>query len=132
LSQLDPRRAYSVTAYPLGEQRRILGQRTTVEDGLVARGPGVDDPADILDRFGDRASISRASAFEHHMLNDMREPIEMLRFGARADHRVKAERHRFRARKRVDRDRQPIGQDMHFRGHGLGCSSFSLFLTASP
>ena len=39
----------------------------------------------------------------------------MLRLGARADHRVNTERYRLSVRKRVNRDRKPVGQDMTLR-----------------
>ena len=51
------------------------------------------------------------------MLNDVGEAVKMLGLGARADHRIDTQRDGLGGRQRVDRDRQPIGQDMHLRAH---------------
>ena len=75
----------------LRDERQIAPERAAVEHRLVARGPGVEAPADILDRFGKRARVASARALEHHMLDEMREAAEALRLGARADARVEAD-----------------------------------------
>ena len=85
-------------------------QRARVEHRLVARGPRVERPADILDRFGDAARVAPARALEHHMLDEVREPALAVGFGARADRGVEPDRGRLRALHRVDRDRHAIGE----------------------
>ena len=121
---VEMRRAHEI-GDQLGDERQVAGQRPAVKHRLVARGPGVERSADILDRFGERARVAAAGALEHHMLDEMREAAELLRLGARADARIEAERDRLRARQRVDRDGQAIRQDVHARRSRLGLSSSS-------
>ena len=74
------------------EERGIPGQGAPVEDGLVARGPGVDRPADILDRLGQSARVARPRALEHHMLDEMREAATdaPARSASRPSHRARS------------------------------------------
>jgi hypothetical protein len=65
----------------LGDKREIAGERAAVEYCLIARGPGVEASANILDDFGERARIAAAGALEHHMLDEMGEPAQACRFG---------------------------------------------------
>ena len=85
-------------------------QRARMEDGLVARGPRVERPADVLDRLGNAARVASARALEHHMLDEMREPALVVGFGARADRGVQPDRGRLRAVHRVDGDGDAIGE----------------------
>ena len=78
------------------------------------------------------ARVARAGALEHHMLDDVGEAIEMLGLGARADHRIDAERDGFGAGERIDRDRQAIGENVHLARSWLGLLLFHRFRTASP
>ena len=94
----------------LERQADIGRQRSRMEGRLVARGPGVERAADILDRLGDGAGVAAARALEHHMLDQMGEPALAVRLGARADEGVKPDRRRLRARHRVDRDGHAIGE----------------------
>ena len=98
---LQARRADEV-GDQLREQRRVLGQYAAVEDGLVAGGPGVEEAADILDRLGNSPGVAASRALEHHMFDEVRETREMLRLGARPDHRIEAKRDGLRAQQRVD------------------------------
>src|SRR5579864_5061147 len=91
-----------------GKQRRILCKRSSIENGLVASCPGIDHSADVLDRFGDLARIAPSGTLEHHMLDDMSEPVEMIGLGAGPNHRIKTKSDRFRVGERVDRDREAI------------------------
>ena len=88
-----------------------------MECRLVARGPGVERPADILDRFGDAAGVAAARALEHHMLDEVGQAAERLRLGSRSDAGIEADRGRLRARHRVDRDGHAVGEAMERRGH---------------
>ena len=109
LGLVELRRAHQV-GDQLDRQRDIGGQDARMKRRLVARGPGVECPADILDRLGDGARVAAAGALEHHMLDQMGEAALALGLGARPDRGVEPDRGRSRARHRVDRDRQAIGQ----------------------
>ena len=68
----------------LERERHMLGHhRGRVRRG-VALGAGVELTADILDRFVELACRTAARALEHHMLEQVREAVEMLRLIARA------------------------------------------------
>ncbi len=107
----------------LQPQADIGGQRPGMEQGLVARRPGVQRSADILDRFGDGTRITAASALEHHMLDEVGEAALAFRLGPRADEGVKPDRHGLGAWHRVDGDRQTVGQARQFSHWPLPSSS---------
>ena len=65
-----------------GDERQIAGERASVEHGLVARGPGVERAADILDDLGERTRVAAAGALEHHMLDEMGEAAKTRRLRA--------------------------------------------------
>ena len=115
-----------------GEKGRIPGQRASIEDRLVARGPGVYRATDILDRLGERARVARPGAFENHVLDEMRETAQMLRLRARPDHRVEPDGSRFRPRKRIDRNRDSIAKPVKFCTHVFACCSFNRLRSANP
>ena len=113
----------------LREQRQVSRQCPAGEYGLIAAGPGIERPADVLDYLGQRPSVAAAGTFEHHMLDEMSKAAEPPRLGARADAGIKADRHGFGARHRVGRDGQSIGQHMLL---GLHRVSPSRLRTANP
>src|SRR5438874_428412 len=43
-----------------GQQLKVPGKRAAVKGGLVTRVPGIQAPADILDRFGKRTRVTAA------------------------------------------------------------------------
>ena len=108
-------------AHQIGDQLEreidIGGQGAGVEHGLVARGPGVERAADILDRFGDGAGIAAPGPLEHHMLKQMGEPALAIDLRSGPDAGIKPDGGRSRARHRVDRDGQAVGQAGQLGGH---------------
>ena len=113
---VEVRRANQV-GNELGDERQVPRQRAAVEHSLIARGPGVERPADILDRLGERAGIAAAGSLEHHMFDEVRETAQPLRLRARAHAGVETERDRLRAGQRVDCHGQPVRKDMLLAAH---------------
>jgi hypothetical protein len=101
-------------------EREIASEEAGVEDGVVARSPGVERAAGILDRLGNRARVAIARALEHHMLDHVGEARKSLGLRARTDIGIEADRDRLDAGHRLDRDGEPVRQAMEARGHAAG------------
>ena len=96
----------------LGDQRQVAGQCAAMEHRLVAAGPGIERSSDVLDHLGQRARVAPAGALKHHMLDEVCETAEPPRFRARANACIEAKRNRLRARQRIGRDGETVGQDV--------------------
>ncbi len=62
----------------LAAELEVACQGARLEDGMVARGPGVERSAFILDRLGDGLGRTAARTLEHHMLDHMARPDKPL------------------------------------------------------
>src|SRR3546814_2449618 len=60
-------------------ERRVLGQHLGIEGGVLAAGVGVDLPADRLDLLGDGLRAAPLGALEHHVLEQMRDAVQLRR-----------------------------------------------------
>src|SRR5712691_9100207 len=89
--------------YVLLEHFRVVGR-------ALARGVGIDLAADRLDLLGDRASASPFGAFEGHVLEKMRDAVDVSRFVPRTDIDPDAERDRFDRVDPVRGDPQTVPQ----------------------
>ena len=65
-----------------GDEREVTGQGTAVKHRLVARCPGIERAAHVLDRLGQCPRVAAAGALEHHVLDEVSEAAELPRFGA--------------------------------------------------
>ena len=80
----------------------ILLQHLGVVRGAFARGIGVEVAADRLDLLGDGERAAPLGALERHVLEEMRDAVDLRRLVPRADIDPEPERH---GRHRVDLDR---------------------------
>src|SRR5690606_15258570 len=90
--------------------RHVLGQHLGVVGRLLARGVGVQMTADRLDLDGDVSRGAPLRALEGHMLQQMRDAVDLLRLVARADPSPDAERDGIDRRHRVGGDAQAVVQ----------------------
>ena len=73
-------------------ERHVLLQHLRVIGGALARGIGVEMAADRLDLLGDRAGAAPLGALEGHVLEEMRDAVDLGRLVAGADIDPDAER----------------------------------------
>ena len=113
-------------------QRQIARQQPGVEHRGVAAGPGVEIAADVLDLLGDGAGAARCGALEHHMLEQMRQPIVLRRFIARADVGMERNGNGFHPGRGTSRNAQAVrgvGDDGQFHA---GCALAAINASISP
>ncbi len=103
----------------LDRKGQVTGQRAGVEDGHVARRPGIELTAHILDRLGDGARRAPGRALEHHVLEQMGKAVLFGRLEPRAGVSIKANRHRRDTRHGIAEHGQPVGQRRRL-DHGRG------------
>ena len=96
-------------------ERHILLQHLGVIGGALARGIGVEMAADRLDLLGDGAGAAPLGALERHVLEEMRDAVDLRRLVPRADIDPEAERDRV---DRVD----PVGDDPQAVGSVASCA----------
>src|SRR6185312_11305446 len=89
-------------------ERRILGKHLGVIGGLLARRIGVEMAAHLFDGLGDLAGAAPLGALEGHVLEQMRDAVDLGPLVARADIDPNAERHRVDAGHEVARDLEPV------------------------
>ena len=75
-------------------ERHVLLQHLGVIRGAFARGVGVEMAADRLDLLGDRAGAAPLGALERHVLEKMRDAVDLRRLVPCADIDPDAERDR--------------------------------------
>ena len=91
-------------------QRHILLQHLGVIGRAFARGIGVEVAADRLDLLGDGESAAPLGALERHVLEEMRDAVDLRRLVPRPDIDPEAERDRVDRVDPVGGDPQPVRQ----------------------
>lgn len=91
-------------------QRHVGGQHAGVIGRHLARGVGVDVPADVLDLLGDGQGGAAGGALERHVFEEMRDAVfgRVLVAGTRVD--PDAHGRRGQPRHRLGDDAQAVGQ----------------------
>src|SRR5437764_5423849 len=106
-------------------ERHILLQHLGVISRALARGVGVQVAADRLDLLGDRAGAAPLGALERHVLEEMRDAVDLGRLMASADLDPDAERDGIDRLDAIGDDAQAIGELSERYGHAapqLGCA----------
>ena len=88
----------------------VLLQHLGVIGGALARGVGVEVAADRLDLLGDGAGAAPLGALERHVLEEMRDAVDLGRLVAGADIDPEAERDRLDRVIAVGDDAQAVGE----------------------
>ena len=91
-------------------ERQILLQHLGVIRRAFARGIGVEVAADRLDLLGDRAGAAPLGALERHVLEKMRDAVDLRRLVPCADIDPQPERDRVHGIDAVGDDAQPVRQ----------------------
>ena len=135
LLELEMRRFEMRTTDQVGEQvhaeLEVGRQQAGVEGGQLAVGRGIEIAADILDSLAELARRAPARALEHHMLEQMRDAVELRRLVARSCRRVETDRERLHAPHRAARHAKAVGQGRQLH-HGFDVSFFQRCRSANP
>ena len=95
-------------------ERRLLRDGARIVRRALITGRGVHVGAGILDRFGELTRIARARAFERHVLEQMRDAVQLRRLPARANTLPNAKRRRRQPRHWIQRNAHAIGKADEF------------------
>ena len=98
-------------------QRQVARQQPGMKHRRITRCPGVEIAADIFDLFGNRLCRPRLGALEHHMFEQMRQPIMLGHFKARAGFGMQCNRDGFHPRGHARRHPQAMACMSDDRGH---------------
>ena len=100
-------------------ERNVFLKHLRVVGRTFARGVSVEMAADCFDLLGDGECAAPAGALEGHVLEKMRNPVDVGRLMARADIDPDAERDRVDGVDTVGRDPQSVGQSGKLRRHSI-------------
>ena len=107
--------------------RHVLGEQHRVVGGVVLGGVGVHRRAHPLDLERDAPRVAGLGALERHVLEEMRDAVQVRGLVARADAHERADRRGAEAGQPHRRDRQPVGQhagaQVHRRRAGRGAGA---------